>query len=72
MQLSLYRLSDEASAMQEKFCGHCGGSQIQTKEIEIRHINSNTMALASRQKVIELFCKACGWVSSIEKTPAFR
>jgi ribosomal protein L40E len=56
--------------MQEKRCRHCGSSAIKVKEIEIRHINSHNMSVASKQKVTELECMSCGLVISLDKASA--
>jgi hypothetical protein len=51
--------------MQNMLCLSCGSQELNTKEIEIRHINSITMTIASWEKVIELECRYCGWVGSV-------
>lgn len=53
--------------MQETCCRHCGSTSVKLKEIEIRHINSRTMNIASKQKVTELECTGCGLVTSMDK-----
>lgn len=47
-------------------CRYCGSSNLKHKEIEIRHVNSNTMQIKQLRKVIELECRVCGWVGDQE------
>jgi len=53
--------------MQDSQCRNCGSGNVRTKEIQVRHINSQTMGLSSTETVYELECKACGWVVTAEK-----
>jgi ribosomal protein L40E len=58
---------DGVTDMQETQCRHCGSCEVRVKEIEIRHINSHTMALNAKEKVRELECQRCGWVASLSQ-----
>jgi ribosomal protein L37E len=51
--------------MQEAKCRNCGSYSVQIKEIELRHINPNSMALRSSQMVQESECINCGLVLSL-------
>lgn len=47
-------------------CLYCEGMHLKETELEIRRINASTMAVSSREKVIEVECLNCGWISSIK------
>lgn len=49
--------------MSNMVCRYCGCSNLQQKDIEIRHVNSITMEVAFRQQVVELECVRCGWIA---------
>ena len=51
--------------MQNAKCRNCGSHDIRVKDIEIRHLNANTMVLRSREMVREAECKACGLVLTL-------
>ena len=58
--------------MQQTQCHHCASTDVRVKDIEIRHINSHTMALNGKEKVQELECLRCGWVISLGPMPVNR
>jgi hypothetical protein len=47
-------------------CLYCEGTQLKKTELEIRRVNALTMAISSREKVIEVECLDCGWIDSME------
>jgi len=51
--------------MQDEKCRYCGSQDVRVRNIEIRQINSRTMALCSKENVRELECNRCGYVLSL-------
>jgi hypothetical protein len=53
--------------MYNSVCLHCGGLNLTCRDVEIRQINVFTMAVKSQEKIRELECLDCGWMTAAEE-----